>query len=86
MRFGRRRSEEEPRGATSGGPVRLLVLVATVAYATAFALENRKKVGVNFVFGTARVSLIWLILLSIALGVLGRALLPALYRRRHRRH
>jgi hypothetical protein len=30
--------------------------------------------------------LIWLILLSLALGVLGGVLLSQLYRRRHRRH
>jgi uncharacterized integral membrane protein len=65
---------------------RLLVLLLVIAYAVAFVLENRKQVNVHFVFATARVSLIWLILLSIALGVVGGRLLPQLYRRRRRRH
>ena len=86
MRFGRRRPAEEPREAPSGLPANLLLLAATIAYATAFVLENRKQVSVHFVFATARVSLIWVILLSIALGVLGRALLSQLRRRRRRRH
>jgi hypothetical protein len=37
------------------------------------------------VFGTARVSLIWLILLSLALGLFCGVLLPRLSRRRRRR-
>jgi uncharacterized integral membrane protein len=65
---------------------KLLVLLAIAAYAVAFVLENRKQVNVHFVFATARVSLIWLILLSLALGLLGGVLLPQLYRRRRRRH
>jgi uncharacterized integral membrane protein len=65
---------------------RLVLLLLVVAYAVAFVLENRKQVNVHFVFATARVSLIWLILLSIALGVVVGRLLPQLYRRRRRRH
>jgi uncharacterized integral membrane protein len=65
--------------------LRLIVLVAVVAYAIAFVLENRKTVTLHFVFGTARVSLVWLILLSLALGVIGGILLAQLERRRRRR-
>lgn len=65
--------------------LKLLLLLATLAYAIAFVLENRKEIGLHFVFATARVSLIWLILLSIALGLLGGVLLSQLYRRRRRR-
>jgi uncharacterized integral membrane protein len=65
---------------------RLVLLLATIAYAVAFVLENRKKVHLHFVFGTSRLSLIWLILLSNALGLLGGVLLSQLYRRRRRRH
>ena len=61
-------------------------LALLVAYAIAFVLENRKQINLHFVFVTASVSLIWLILLSLALGVLGGVLLSQLYRRRHRRH
>ena len=96
-----RRSDDEaaetPEGATADQEsgfrewqpslyLKLVVLVATVAYVVAFALENRKRVKVHFVLGGSRVSLIWLILLSLALGVLGGVLLSQLYRRRHRRH
>jgi hypothetical protein len=42
-------------------------------------------VGLHFVFVTAHVSLIWLILLSVGLGFLGGVLLSQLARRRSRR-
>jgi uncharacterized integral membrane protein len=95
MRFLRRSHEEafesdeaqvEPAPPERRVFARLVVLLAVVAYAVAFVLENRKQVNVHFVFVTARVSLIWVILLSLALGVIGGRLLPQLYRRRRRRH
>jgi len=61
---------------------RIAVLVVLVAFAIAFVLENRKKVHVHFVLFTASVSLIWLILLSLLLGLGGGVLLSQLYRRR----
>jgi uncharacterized integral membrane protein len=48
----------------------------------AFVLENRKTVHLHFVFATASVSLIWLILLSLVIGLLAGMLLSQLYRRR----
>ncbi|MDQ2982406.1 MAG: lipopolysaccharide assembly protein LapA domain-containing protein [Actinomycetota bacterium] len=57
-------------------------LVLIGAYVIAFVLENRMRVSVHFVFLTAHVSLIWLILLSLAIGVLGGVLLSQVYRRR----
>ena len=65
--------------------LRIIVLAALIAYAIAFVLENRMKVHVHFVFFTASVSLIWLILLAIALGIVAGMLLSQLYRRRRRR-
>ncbi|HEY1563358.1 MAG TPA: lipopolysaccharide assembly protein LapA domain-containing protein [Gaiellaceae bacterium] len=65
--------------------VRVVVLGLLVAYATAFVLENRKQVSVHFVVATARVSLVWLILLALGVGLLGGILLPQLERRRRRR-
>jgi uncharacterized integral membrane protein len=65
--------------------VRLTLLGLLIAYAIAFVLENRKTVHVHFVFVTAGVSLIWVILLSIALGLLGGILAAQLDRRRRRR-
>ena len=57
-----------------------------IAYVAAFVAENNKRVTVHFVLLTTHTSVIWLILLSLALGVLGGVLLSQLYRRRHRRH
>jgi uncharacterized integral membrane protein len=65
--------------------VRLVVLGLLIAYAIAFVLENRKQVSLHFVFVTASVSLVWLILLSLALGLIGGILLAQLERRRRRR-
>ena len=85
MRFGRSRSGEEPR-EDSGLYAKLILLVALVAYLIAFVLENRRQVSVHFVFTSSRVSLIWLILFSIAIGALGGAVISQLNRRRRRRH
>ena len=60
----------------------LVGLLLLAAYVIAFVLENRKQVALHFVFFTAHVSLIWLILLSLGIGVLGGLLLSQLYRRR----
>jgi len=76
-------AEERPAESRLG---KVLVLIAVAAYAVAFVLENHRQVRIHFVFSAARVSLIWLILLSLALGLLGGRLLPRLYRRRRRRH
>ncbi len=66
--------------------LRIIVLGLLIAYGIAFVLENNKHVHVHFVLGTAHVSLIWLILLSVALGLLFGVLVSQLYRRRRRRH
>jgi uncharacterized integral membrane protein len=63
---------------------KLLGLLAIAVYVIAFILENRKKVNLHFVFFTATMSLIWLILFSIVIGLVGGALLAQLYRRRGR--
>ena len=84
MPFGRSRSDEEPR-EDSGLTAQLILLIALIAYVIAFALENRKQVSLHLVFATAEVSLIWLILLSVAIGVLGGSVASRLYRRRRRR-
>src|ERR1051325_5207120 len=64
--------------------LKLLLLAAAIAYAAAFVIENHRDTEVHFVFHTTRVSLIWLILLSLAIGVIGGVLISQLYRRRHR--
>ena len=84
MRFLRR---HEPREETWQLRLyfRLIVLLLAVAYAVAFAIENSKRTKVHFVFGSTHVSLVWLILLCFAIGVLGGVLLSQLYRRRGRK-
>ena len=64
---------------------RLIALGLLAAYAIAFVLENRASVNIHFVFATASVSLIWLVLLAIAIGVAAGILLGQLDRRRRRR-
>ena len=60
-----------------------LVLIA--AYIVAFVAENHKKVTVHFVLLSAHTSVIWLILLSVVIGLVGGLLLSQLVRRRSRR-
>jgi uncharacterized integral membrane protein len=64
---------------------RLAAIILLAAYAIAFVLENRKAVSLHFVFATANVSLVWLILLSLAVGFVVGILLSQLERRRRRR-
>jgi uncharacterized integral membrane protein len=64
---------------------RLIVLGLLIVYAIAFVLENRGAVHIHFVLASAHVSLVWLILLAIGVGVLGGILLAQLERRRRRR-
>ena len=65
--------------------LRIVVLILLAAYAIAFVLQNRKSVPLHFVVATASVSLVWLILLSLAVGFVVGILLSQLERRRRRR-
>jgi uncharacterized integral membrane protein len=65
--------------------IRIVVLAVLVGYAIAFVIENGKRVHVHFVLATATVRLIWVVLLSLALGLVGGILLAQLDRRRRRR-
>lgn len=64
---------------------RLIALLLLIAYSIAFVLENRNHVNVHFVFVTASVSLVWLILLAAGIGLTAGILLSQLDRRRRRR-
>jgi uncharacterized integral membrane protein len=64
---------------------RLIILGLLVAYAIAFILENRTSVKVHFVLTKTHVSLVWLILLALAVGLLAGILLAQLERRGRRR-
>ena len=68
------------RGAASAAK---LVLVGIVAlFAVLFIGMNTHDTKVDFVFGSTKISVIWVILLSLALGFALGALLPQLRRRR----
>ena len=62
----------------------LIGLLVLVVYVIAFVIQNDERIDVDFVLWTARASLIWVILLSLAIGALGGVLLSQLYRRRRR--
>jgi uncharacterized integral membrane protein len=77
-------SEEQLREWQPRFWAKLIGLLAIAIYVIAFVLENRRTVHLHFVLFTATVSQIWLILLSLGIGLLGGALLSQLYRRRSR--
>ncbi len=88
MRFRRRPSIDTHELQENWQPklyARLIALVLLAAYAVAFVLENKKSVHLHFVFVTANVSLVWLILLGLAVGFVVGILLSQLERRRRRR-
>ena len=88
MRFRRRPSINTKELQENWQPllyVRVAIVVVLAAYVIAFILENRSGVKVHFVLATAKVSLVWLILLSLALGFVAGILLSQLERRRRRR-
>ena len=88
MRFRRRPSLDTGELQENWQPklyARLAILILLAAYVIAFVLENRKSVSMHFVFATAKVSLVWLILLSLTVGFVVGILLSQLERRRRRR-
>ena len=54
-------------------------------YTLLFIVLNTHRAKVSFVFSTARISVIWVILLSLAVGLVLGVLLSRLNRRRKRR-
>ena len=60
-------------------------LALLLAYVVAFIAQNNKSVTVHFVLISAKTSVIWLILLSLAIGLIGGLLLSQLERRRGRK-
>jgi uncharacterized integral membrane protein len=65
--------------------LKLAVVLFFLGWAIAFVVGNDKKVPVDFVFATGRVSLIWTILLLLLLGLLAGVLFSHLYRRHGRK-
>lgn len=63
----------------------LVVLGLVVAYLIAFVIENSRSVTIHWVFGTSHSSVIWLIVVSLLIGLGAGVLLSQLSRRRWRR-
>ena len=63
---------------------RLIAIGAIGLYALVFVVLNTHRVKISFVFASTRVSVIWVILLSLGVGVVLGVLLSQLHRRRQR--
>jgi len=87
VRFLRRKGIDPETRETFQPRLWLIVggLALIVAYLVAFIAENNKSVTVHFVLVTTHTSVIWLILLSLAIGLIGGVLLSQLERRRGRK-
>lgn len=62
----------------------LALLVVLGAFLVAFAVGNTEEVDVSFVAFSATTSLIWVILLSLLIGLVAGLLAPQVLRRRRR--
>jgi uncharacterized integral membrane protein len=62
--------------------ITILALGLIIAYLIAFVAKNDAEVKVRFVFFTVTTSVIWLILLGLAIGIVVGVLLSQLERRR----
>jgi hypothetical protein len=78
----RRKQERTSRGRDTFQPtlyLKLAGLLIAIGYSIAFVIENNRQISVHFVVAHTRVSLIWEILLLLAVGVVGGVLLSQLY-------
>ena len=71
-----------PADAKDGVPWRLILFAALAVYAVLIVLLNRKQVDVSFVFFSAEISLLVLILLCVGLGFAAGYLFDELRSRR----
>jgi uncharacterized integral membrane protein len=62
----------------------LVALALIAAYVIGFIVANTDETEINFLFASPRTSLIWVILLSLAIGLITGVLLSQLYSRRSR--
>jgi len=62
----------------------LIGLLLIVAYVIAFIVKNNDRIKIDFVLFDTHTSLIWLIILLLAIGFIGGVMLSQLYRRRRR--
>jgi len=78
------RSETKSRNEARAWVI-VIALALVVAYVIWFAVDNSTTVPVHWVFGTTHGSLIWVILVSLILGLIVGLLLSWLGGRRRRR-
>ncbi|MBI4171718.1 MAG: LapA family protein [Actinobacteria bacterium] len=64
--------------------IQLGALLLGVAYVVGFVVANSDETKVSFVLFSTTTSLIWVILLSLVIGLVGGLLLAQLYRKRQR--
>lgn len=64
---------------------RAFVLVGSVVVLVALVLDNTRQVEIGWVFGSTSMSLVWIIILSAALGWLAGITTSVILRRRTRR-
>lgn len=62
--------------------IQLGLLLLAVAYVVGFVVANADKTKVSFVLFSTTTSLIWVILLSLVIGLVGGLLLAQIYLRR----
>lgn len=93
MRLFKRDKGSEPGLPREPGPpdefqsrlwIQLGALLLGVAYVVGFVVANSDETKVSFVLFTTTTSLIWVILLSLVIGLVGGILLSQLYRRREK--
>ncbi len=84
MRLFRKRDAGEPADDTFQPRLWLIagLLLLAAGYVVAFIVANSDTVRISFVFFSTRTSLIWLILLSLVIGLVAGILLSQLERRR----
>ncbi len=61
---------------------KLVLLLALVGYGIALVIANSSKVKISFLFMSVKVSLIWLILLCLVLGLITGVLISQMHRHR----
>jgi uncharacterized integral membrane protein len=61
---------------------KLILLLVLVGYGIALVIANSDKVKISFLFASVRVSLVWLILLCLVLGLVSGVLISQMHRHR----
>ena len=76
--------EDQPSTSQPVLYLKIGLLLLAIGYSIAFVVENSTQIKIHFVFSTAKVRLVWAILLLLAVGIVGGILLSQLYRHRRR--